>query len=186
MRPDIRDRRIRGNVDTRMAKVESGDYDAVVLAAAGLARLGWLDRASQVFDADEMLPAPGQGALAVQVRTDDPEAFAWRWPPTTRRREQRHRRARLRAAVGWRLPRRDRRARRRVARSASVCAASWPIRQAADLPRRDRLGRDDPGPPGLLLAERAHRAGRRCAAGGDGMSSPGKFISSVRARATRG
>ena len=75
MRPDVRIADIRGNVDTRMAKVESGDYDAVVLAAAGLARLGWLDRASQVFDADKMLPAPGQGALAVQVRTDDPEAF---------------------------------------------------------------------------------------------------------------
>jgi hydroxymethylbilane synthase len=76
MRPDVRIADIRGNVDTRMAKVESGDYDAVVLAAAGLARLGWLERASQVFDADEMLPAPGQGALAVQVRADDHEAFA--------------------------------------------------------------------------------------------------------------
>jgi hydroxymethylbilane synthase len=75
MRPDVRIADIRGNVDTRMAKVESGDYDAVVLAAAGLTRLGWLDRASQVFDADEMLPAPGQGALAVQVRIDDPDAF---------------------------------------------------------------------------------------------------------------
>jgi hydroxymethylbilane synthase len=75
MRPDVRIADIRGNVDTRMAKVESGDYDAVVLAAAGLARLGWLDRASQIFDANEMLPAPGQGAVAVQVRTDDPDAF---------------------------------------------------------------------------------------------------------------
>ena len=75
MRPDVRIADIRGNVDTRMAKVESGDYDAVVLAAAGLARLGWLERASQVFDADLMLPAPGQGALAVQVRGDDADAF---------------------------------------------------------------------------------------------------------------
>jgi hydroxymethylbilane synthase len=75
MRPDLRVSDIRGNVDTRMAKVESGDYDAVVLAAAGLARLDWLDRAAQIFDPEEMLPAPGQGALAVQVRTDDPEAF---------------------------------------------------------------------------------------------------------------
>ncbi len=57
-------------------KVESGEYDAVVLAAAGLARLGWLDRASQVFEPSEMLPAAGQGALAVQVRTDDPDAVA--------------------------------------------------------------------------------------------------------------
>jgi hydroxymethylbilane synthase len=76
IRPDFRVTDIRGNVDTRMAKVESGDYDAVVLAAAGLARLEWLDRASQIFDPDEMLPAPGQGALALQVRTDDADAFA--------------------------------------------------------------------------------------------------------------
>jgi hydroxymethylbilane synthase len=76
MRPDLRVADIRGNVDTRIGKVENGEYDAVVLAAAGLARLGWLDRAAQAFDPDEMLPAPGQGALAVQVRTEDPETFA--------------------------------------------------------------------------------------------------------------
>jgi hydroxymethylbilane synthase len=76
MRPDLRIADIRGNVDTRISKVESGDYDAVVLAAAGLVRLGWPDRAAQTFDPEEMLPAPGQGALAVQVRTDDPETFA--------------------------------------------------------------------------------------------------------------
>jgi hydroxymethylbilane synthase len=75
MRPDLRISDIRGNVDTRISKVESGDYDAVVLAAAGLVRLDWLDRAAQTFDPDEMLPAPGQGALAVQVRTDDSDAF---------------------------------------------------------------------------------------------------------------
>jgi hydroxymethylbilane synthase len=71
MRPDLRIADIRGNVDTRISKVERGDYDAVVLAAAGLARLGWLDRASQIFEPGEMLPAVGQGALAVQVRSDD-------------------------------------------------------------------------------------------------------------------
>ena len=69
-------RDIRGNVDTRLRKVEDGEYDATVLAAAGLARLGWLDRASQIFEPDEMLPAVGQGALAVQVRADDAEALA--------------------------------------------------------------------------------------------------------------
>jgi hydroxymethylbilane synthase len=71
LRRDLRVADIRGNVDTRIRKVESGEYDAVVLAAAGLARLGWTKRASELFDYEEMLPAPGQGALAVQVRADD-------------------------------------------------------------------------------------------------------------------
>jgi len=62
---------VRGNVDTRIAKVRSGEYDAVVLARAGLARLGRLDEATEVLDPLQMLPAPGQGALAVECRTDD-------------------------------------------------------------------------------------------------------------------
>ncbi len=76
LRADIHVRDIRGNVDTRMRKVEAGEYDAVVLAAAGLARLGWSDRASQVFEPEEMLPAVGQGALALQARVDDADALA--------------------------------------------------------------------------------------------------------------
>jgi hydroxymethylbilane synthase len=75
MRPDLQVADIRGNVDTRIRKVESGEYDAVVLAAAGLARLGWQKRAAQFFEYEEMLPAPGQGALAIQVRTDDEATF---------------------------------------------------------------------------------------------------------------
>jgi hydroxymethylbilane synthase len=62
---------IRGNVDTRIAKVRGGAYDAVVLARAGLARLGRLDEATEVLDPLQMLPAPGQGALAVETRADD-------------------------------------------------------------------------------------------------------------------
>ncbi|MEU5028154.1 hydroxymethylbilane synthase [Streptomyces milbemycinicus] len=57
---------IRGNVDTRIGYVRSGELDAVVLAAAGLARLGRLDEATEILDADHILPAPGQGALAVE------------------------------------------------------------------------------------------------------------------------
>jgi hydroxymethylbilane synthase len=74
-RPDVTVSDIRGNVDTRMRKVEAGEYDAVVLAAAGLKRLGWLERASQLFEPEEMLPAVGQGAVAVQVRSDDGETL---------------------------------------------------------------------------------------------------------------
>jgi hydroxymethylbilane synthase len=62
---------VRGNVDTRIAKVHSGEYDAVVLARAGLARIGRLDDVTEVLDPLQVLPAPGQGALAVECRADD-------------------------------------------------------------------------------------------------------------------
>jgi len=76
LRSDLIMTDIRGNVDTRIRKVQEGEYDAAILAAAGLARLGWLDRASQIFEPDEMLPSVGQGILAVQVRTSDGEAMS--------------------------------------------------------------------------------------------------------------
>jgi len=75
LRPDLRIADIRGNVDTRIRKVQEGRYDATVLAAAGLARLGWLDKAAELLPPEVMLPAVGQGALAVQVRADDAEAI---------------------------------------------------------------------------------------------------------------
>ena len=62
---------IRGNVDTRIAKVASGEYDGVLLARAGLLRLGRADEATEVIDPLQMLPAPGQGALACECRADD-------------------------------------------------------------------------------------------------------------------
>ena len=62
---------IRGNVDTRIGKVTSGELDAVLLARAGLARTGRLDAVTEVLDPLQMLPAPGQGALAVECRSDD-------------------------------------------------------------------------------------------------------------------
>ena len=64
---------IRGNVDTRLRKVADGEYDAVLLARAGLSRLGRLDEATEVLDPLQMLPAPGQGALAVECRSGDDE-----------------------------------------------------------------------------------------------------------------
>jgi hydroxymethylbilane synthase len=71
MRPDVRPVPVRGNAGTRLGKVTSGEVDAVVLAHAGLARIGELDRVTQVFEPDDMLPAPGQGALAVECRAGD-------------------------------------------------------------------------------------------------------------------
>ena len=70
-RPDVEIVDIRGNVPTRLEKVWRGDVDAVLLAFAGLRRLGLESHVSEVLDPAEMLPAPGQGALAVQMRKDD-------------------------------------------------------------------------------------------------------------------
>ena len=75
LRPDVKPVPIRGNVDTRLAKVGSGDVDAVIVAAAALSRLGWLDRAAELIPLEAMLPAPGQGALAVETRADDAEVL---------------------------------------------------------------------------------------------------------------
>lgn len=74
--PRVRCVPVRGNADTRLRKVFSGDLDAVVLAYAGLSRLDRLDAVSQVFEPDEMVPAPGQGALAVECRADDTDLLA--------------------------------------------------------------------------------------------------------------
>ncbi len=71
LRPDLRVEDIRGNVDTRLGKLDSGAYDAIILACAGLKRLGLHDRISFPLEIKSMLPAPGQGALALQIRKDD-------------------------------------------------------------------------------------------------------------------
>lgn len=76
LRPDIEAREIRGNVDTRLRKVREGQYDAVVLALAGLRRLGVAVAADEVLDAADCPPAPGQGALAVQCRASDGDVRA--------------------------------------------------------------------------------------------------------------
>ncbi len=71
VRPDLRIRDVRGNVDTRLRKLDAGDYDAVVLAEAGLRRLGLAERITQVLFPAILLPAVGQGALGLETRTDD-------------------------------------------------------------------------------------------------------------------
>src|SRR5450759_2326949 len=73
MRPDLRPVGIRGNAGTRLSKVDCGEVDAVVLAYAGLARIGRLDAVTQLFEPAEMLPAPGQGALAVECQAGRPD-----------------------------------------------------------------------------------------------------------------
>ena len=71
LRPDAVVRELRGNVDTRLRKLDAGEYDAVILASAGLRRLGFERRISAALSTDEMLPAVGQGALGVETRADD-------------------------------------------------------------------------------------------------------------------
>ncbi|HEX8355720.1 MAG TPA: hydroxymethylbilane synthase, partial [Pyrinomonadaceae bacterium] len=71
LRPDVQIKDLRGNVDTRLRKLDSGDYDALILASAGLRRLGLGGRISAAIEPIEMLPAVGQGALGVETRADD-------------------------------------------------------------------------------------------------------------------
>jgi hydroxymethylbilane synthase len=75
-RPDLDVRDLRGNVDTRLRKVESGEYDAVMLAKAGLDRLGWTHRISETLSPDVCMPAVGQGALGIECRASDAETSA--------------------------------------------------------------------------------------------------------------
>ncbi|MDF2462530.1 MAG: hydroxymethylbilane synthase [Ramlibacter sp.] len=70
LRPDLKIEPLRGNLDTRLRKLDDGNYDAIVLAAAGLKRLGLGQRIRQVFEPEQMLPAAGQGALGIEVRAD--------------------------------------------------------------------------------------------------------------------
>ena len=76
LRADLRCVPIRGNANTRVSKVDDGELDGVVLAYAGLARIGLVSAITQVFEPEEMLPAPGQGALAVECRADERELAA--------------------------------------------------------------------------------------------------------------
>ena len=76
LRPDLQLLDLRGNVNTRLAKLDAGDYDAIVLACAGLQRLGFDGRIRARLDAPAWLPAPAQGAIAIECRDDDPRVAA--------------------------------------------------------------------------------------------------------------
>src|SRR5450755_1221269 len=68
LRPDLQVESVRGNLDTRLRKLDEGQYDAILLAAAGLKRLGWGDRIAEILAPEKMCPAVGQGALAIETR----------------------------------------------------------------------------------------------------------------------
>ena len=71
LRPDLDIRSLRGNVGTRLSKLDNGDYDAIILASAGLIRLGLADRIASFIEVEQSLPAAGQGAVGIECRTDD-------------------------------------------------------------------------------------------------------------------
>lgn len=73
LRPDLVIESVRGNIDSRLRKLDSGEYDAILLAVAGLSRMGWEDRVSAYLSPEVCLPAVGQGALGIECRADDAE-----------------------------------------------------------------------------------------------------------------
>lgn len=75
LRSDLKIENIRGNVDTRLRKLDEGQYDAILLASAGLRRLGWDDRIAEMLDPEVMCPAVGQGALTIETRDDSGPGF---------------------------------------------------------------------------------------------------------------
>ena len=75
-RPDLEIRFLRGNVNTRLAKLDAGEYDAIILASAGLIRLGFEDRITSAISVDDSLPAGGQGAVGIECRSADSEIHA--------------------------------------------------------------------------------------------------------------
>ena len=101
-RPDLRTRPLHGNVDTRLRKLAAGEADALVLAVAGLTRLGLADRITEILPVEVVVPAPGQGALAIEVRADDAVArpFVARLDDAATRAAVEAERALLRASGG--------------------------------------------------------------------------------------
>ena len=70
-RPDLKILNLRGNVNSRLGKLDNGDYDAIMLAAAGMRRMGWEDRITELLQPDQFIPAIGQGAIGIECRNDD-------------------------------------------------------------------------------------------------------------------
>ena len=114
---------LRGNVNTRLRKLDEGQYDAIILAAAGLKRLGFGARIASLLDPDESLPAVGQGALALECRADRPDVIAALAPLADRDDDARDdRRARVLARAGRQLPHAARRRTRCCATASCGCA----------------------------------------------------------------
>jgi hydroxymethylbilane synthase len=152
-RPDLRIEPLRGNLDTRLRKLDEGRYDAIVLAAAGLVRLGLARRVASVFTPQQMLPAAGQGALAIECRSDDDE---------------------LRAALAafthaptWLATHAERAVSRRLGGSCSMPLAAHARWQGGELHLDALLGHAGDPSRGLLGAHRVASFGTHVRAEGD-------------------
>ncbi|MFN3416508.1 MAG: hydroxymethylbilane synthase [Caldimonas sp.] len=135
-RPDLRIEPLRGNLDTRLRKLDEGQYDAIVLAAAGLKRLGLSGRIRTVFEPEEMLPAAGQGALGLEIRADQGEL--------------REALATLVHRPTWLAVHAERAVSRALGGSCSVPLAAHALWQHEELVLHAALGDPDAEPLGLL------------------------------------
>ena len=134
-RPDLRIEPLRGNLDTRLRKLDDGHFDAIVLAAAGLKRLGLAERIRQVFTPDDMLPAAGQGALGLEIRSARSDLQALLAP--------------LAHTPSWLRVAAERAVSRAMGGSCSMPLAAHAIWDGARLQLRSAWG--DPERPGELL-----------------------------------
>jgi hydroxymethylbilane synthase len=148
LRPDLRIEPLRGNLDTRLRKLDEGQYDGIVLAAAGLTRLGLAARIRHVFEADQMLPAAGQGALGVEIRADRADLQAALRP--------------LADQTTWLTTAAERAVSRALGGSCTMPLAAHATRAEAGLWLRAAWG--DPQTPGALVTAQAHAAAADLAA----------------------
>ena len=127
LRPDLRIEPLRGNLDTRLRKLDEGQYDAIVLAAAGLKRLGLEQpHPPAVFEPDAMLPAAGQGALGIEVRADRADLIALLAPLAAPARPGWPRPPSARSAAPWAAAARCRWRPMRAGRPTAACASTRP------------------------------------------------------------
>ena len=161
LRPDLVCVAMRGNLDTRLRKLERGDCEALVLAAAGVHRLGLTDRITSYFSTDQMCPAVGQGALGIEIRADDPgasKAVARLDQMSTHQAVRAERAVLRRLGGGCQVP---------IAAHAIVEDGQYAIARAGRKPRRDASN----SRPGEGSRIRSGGAGRR---GGGRPFAPGR------------
>ncbi len=140
LRPDLRIEPLRGNLDTRLGKLDAGQYDAIVLAAAGLKRLGLGDRIRGVFEPEQMLPAAGQGALGIEIRTDQAELGSAL--------------TQLKHTPTWLAAHAERAVSRALGGSCSMPLAAFASWNGEQLQMRAALGHPTDAQAGLIRAER--------------------------------
>ena len=138
LRPDLKIEPLRGNLDTRLRKLDEGQYAGIVLAAAGLKRLNLGDRIRHIFDEAEMLPAAGQGALGIEIRTD--------------RQDLRDALAPLAHPASWLRVEAERAVSRAMGGSCSMPLAAHATLDAGVLTLQAAWG-DPEGAPGLVTAQ---------------------------------